>query len=203
MAVCVAAGSFMSTGAEATAHARFHFRPHFHQHAGFRLARSAAPPPLSHVDSPPPHVGAWNPSSRAPPAAAAGAAALGRALLAQYAAGAALAAPPLAAAGLPADAAALDFSGRAAALLRGHLGAGAAAAAVLEIGCGVGGLAFAAAEGVAKVVAIDVRAEAIEAAAAMQTAGSFAATCAPTLSVSAGPFGKLSSCAPVFGRRYL
>ena len=30
-------GSFISTGAEATAHARFHFRPHFFQHAGFRL----------------------------------------------------------------------------------------------------------------------------------------------------------------------
>lgn len=30
-------GSFVSTGDEATVHARFHFRPHFHQHAGFRL----------------------------------------------------------------------------------------------------------------------------------------------------------------------
>jgi len=32
-------GSFMSTGNEASTHARFHFRPHFFQHAGFRLAR--------------------------------------------------------------------------------------------------------------------------------------------------------------------
>ena len=30
-------GSFISTGDEATAHARFHFRPHFFQHAGFRV----------------------------------------------------------------------------------------------------------------------------------------------------------------------
>ena len=30
-------GSFMSTGNEAALHARFHFRPHFHQHAGFHL----------------------------------------------------------------------------------------------------------------------------------------------------------------------
>lgn len=30
-------GSFVSTGDEATAWARFHFRPHFTQHAGFRL----------------------------------------------------------------------------------------------------------------------------------------------------------------------
>ena len=33
-------GSFISTGDEATHWARFHFRPHFFQHAGFRLARS-------------------------------------------------------------------------------------------------------------------------------------------------------------------
>ncbi len=30
-------GSFISTGDEASAYARFHFRPHFFQHAGFRL----------------------------------------------------------------------------------------------------------------------------------------------------------------------
>jgi 5-histidylcysteine sulfoxide synthase len=30
-------GSFLSCGDEATAHARFHFRPHFFQHAGFRV----------------------------------------------------------------------------------------------------------------------------------------------------------------------
>ncbi|MGD1705044.1 5-histidylcysteine sulfoxide synthase [Dapis sp. BLCC M229] len=33
-------GSFISTGDEATRWARFHFRPHFFQHAGFRLVRS-------------------------------------------------------------------------------------------------------------------------------------------------------------------
>ncbi|WP_202220738.1 putative 4-mercaptohistidine N1-methyltransferase [Okeania sp. KiyG1] len=33
-------GSFISTGDEATRWARFHFRPHFFQHAGFRLACS-------------------------------------------------------------------------------------------------------------------------------------------------------------------
>jgi len=33
-------GSFVSTGGEASMWARFHFRPHFHQHAGFRLAHS-------------------------------------------------------------------------------------------------------------------------------------------------------------------
>ena len=33
-------GSFISTGDEASRYARFHFRPHFFQHAGFRLVRS-------------------------------------------------------------------------------------------------------------------------------------------------------------------
>ncbi|NET41492.1 5-histidylcysteine sulfoxide synthase [Okeania sp. SIO2B3] len=33
-------GSFISTGDEATQWARFHFRPHFFQHAGFRLVRA-------------------------------------------------------------------------------------------------------------------------------------------------------------------
>lgn len=34
----IAGGSFISTGDEATVHARFHFRPHFFQHAGMRVA---------------------------------------------------------------------------------------------------------------------------------------------------------------------
>ena len=38
-------GSFASIGDEASAFARFHFRPHFHQHAGIRLVRPADPPP--------------------------------------------------------------------------------------------------------------------------------------------------------------
>ncbi len=34
-------GSFISTGDEASIWARFHFRPHFMQHAGFRIARNS------------------------------------------------------------------------------------------------------------------------------------------------------------------
>lgn len=37
-------GSFISTGDEASLWARYQFRPHFFQHAGFRLVRSAADP---------------------------------------------------------------------------------------------------------------------------------------------------------------
>ncbi|MBC7660705.1 MAG: 5-histidylcysteine sulfoxide synthase [Chitinophagaceae bacterium] len=36
-------GSFVSAGDEATVHARFHFRPHFGQHAGFRLVDPLVP----------------------------------------------------------------------------------------------------------------------------------------------------------------
>ena len=37
-------GSFISTGDELSRFARFHFRPHFMQHAGFRVARSNGAP---------------------------------------------------------------------------------------------------------------------------------------------------------------
>jgi len=41
----IVGGSFASTGDEASVWARFHFRPHFFQHAGFRVVRSDAPAP--------------------------------------------------------------------------------------------------------------------------------------------------------------
>lgn len=40
-------GSFIATGDEAGPFARFHFRPHFHQHAGFRIVRSLDGNPAS------------------------------------------------------------------------------------------------------------------------------------------------------------
>lgn len=49
-------GSFISTGDEASVFARFHFRPHFFQHAGFRVVKGNGPPQTTHMDSPPPHV---------------------------------------------------------------------------------------------------------------------------------------------------
>lgn len=42
-------GSFISTGDEATAFARFHFRRHFLQHAGFRIVKSDSAPPVKHL----------------------------------------------------------------------------------------------------------------------------------------------------------
>jgi len=59
-------GSFVSTGNEASHHARFHFRPHFFQHAGFRLAQSevetvagAGVVLTSDTDAPGPYVGSY------------------------------------------------------------------------------------------------------------------------------------------------
>src|SRR5690606_33309130 len=43
-------GSFISTGDEASIWARFHFRPHFFQHAGFRMVQSAEIDAEQHQD---------------------------------------------------------------------------------------------------------------------------------------------------------
>ncbi|CAB9522563.1 Hercynine oxygenase [Seminavis robusta] len=45
----IVGGSFMSTGDEASTFARFHFRPHFLQHSGFRLVASDDPAPATHL----------------------------------------------------------------------------------------------------------------------------------------------------------
>jgi 5-histidylcysteine sulfoxide synthase/putative 4-mercaptohistidine N1-methyltranferase len=53
-------GSFISTGDEASQFARFHFRPHFYQHAGCRLVQPtelSKPLLTTCLDAPPPHVG--------------------------------------------------------------------------------------------------------------------------------------------------
>lgn len=45
----IVGGSFMSTGDEASVFARFHFRPHFLQHSGFRLVVSDEDAPATHL----------------------------------------------------------------------------------------------------------------------------------------------------------
>jgi 5-histidylcysteine sulfoxide synthase/putative 4-mercaptohistidine N1-methyltranferase len=45
----IVGGSFISTGDEASVYARFHFRPHFLQHSGFRLVASDEPAPAKHL----------------------------------------------------------------------------------------------------------------------------------------------------------
>ena len=188
----IVGGSFASTGAEASATARFHFRPHFHQHAGFRLARSAAPLPLSHVDSPPPHAAGWDPSSRAARdgAAGGGAATLAMALHLHYP-DAAHPSPRLAAGP------ALEYAQAAAAPLlaaRGTCGA-AAGQRALEVGCSVGGLSFELAGHFADVVAVDLSADAVAAAQRMQREGHIEYECA-----DCPPLWALLACLSAFER---
>jgi len=45
----IVGGSFASTGDEASVFARFHFRPHFLQHSGFRLVASDEEAPATHL----------------------------------------------------------------------------------------------------------------------------------------------------------
>ena len=45
----IVGGSFISTGDEASTFARFHFRPHFLQHSGFRLVASNDDAPATHL----------------------------------------------------------------------------------------------------------------------------------------------------------
>jgi len=45
----IVGGSFVSTGDEASVFARFHFRPHFLQHSGFRLVRSDGEMPVTQL----------------------------------------------------------------------------------------------------------------------------------------------------------
>eukprot|EP01038_Epipyxis_sp_PR26KG_P013613 gene13613-18268_t len=54
-------GSFISTGSESSSHSRFHFRPHFYQHASFRLVKESPSACLmtSDTDAPGPYVGSY------------------------------------------------------------------------------------------------------------------------------------------------
>ncbi|CAM9110758.1 unnamed protein product [Choristocarpus tenellus] len=57
-------GSFASSGNLASVFARYHFRPHFYQHAGFRLVAPVEPDEAlnfvtSCTDAPPPYVGGY------------------------------------------------------------------------------------------------------------------------------------------------
>ncbi|KNC48252.1 generic methyltransferase [Thecamonas trahens ATCC 50062] len=88
-------GSFAATGNEASRHARFHFRPHFYQHAGARLVQPAHPtaePVTSCAGCEGPFVGATSPYRVPPPTTVTGAAA---------AAASAGSAPPAAASAAP------------------------------------------------------------------------------------------------------
>ena len=129
-------------------------RPHFHQHAGFYIVRSATQPPLTHVDSPPPHVGSWNPSSSSSAAACRATATptVTAAALAHYgtAHGTLAATAPALAAALPPFPAAI-----AGAVESALAAAGAKTGSALEVGSGVGAVSFKLAEVFGRVTAIE------------------------------------------------
>lgn len=156
-------GSFISTGNEASIHARFHFRPHFYQHASCRLVESDASQPVttSDTDAPGPYVGNY-PFRRS-----------SSALLAQGQATDAA----TEAAGFVKDVLLARHFGTAWApfalpgmtgltqVIREHIqtvrGSGVSNAKVLEVGCGVGGMTFALAAEGASVMGVDHSLEAI------------------------------------------
>lgn len=135
-------GSFMSTGNEASVYARFHFRSHFFQHAGFRLVSGTAPKETSCMDSPAPHVGSWDPSTKKGSRAATDAAAaevLQQQLLSAYGACEQLLSPGALAVGLPGA----DYPARVAGMVvEAARQLGVPLGSALEVGAGVGATSF-------------------------------------------------------------
>jgi 5-histidylcysteine sulfoxide synthase/putative 4-mercaptohistidine N1-methyltranferase len=157
-------GSFISTGDEASVWARFHFRPHFFQHAGFRILE----PDPTETDSGAVRLGRG--------AKGAGKYA-DRAVLDQYL----LAHFGPAADAVPAslDRTALaDFPGRCARLLLEWLErTGGTPGRALDVGCAVGGASFALGRRFEEVIGVDLSESFIEAAKQLLEQGELAFRC--------------------------
>jgi len=148
-------GSFMSTGAEASMFGRFHFRPHFFQHAGLHV-----------VDAPGPGTAAVRSRADRGESKYEAAATLHQYLLLHYGASEDTLPPGLRASGLDA------FPRRCAdVVVDWTRRLGVRAGAALDVGCGVGGAAFTLAGHFAQVTAVDVSAAFIEAANALKRDG--------------------------------
>ncbi len=168
-------GSFASAGDEASVFARFHFRRHFHQHAGFRLVRpdpAEDRPETTCLDAPPPRVGAGPCCSRS--------AAGGRGTPAGYEARSTLDAYLLMHYGsagetlgeAPGPREALAFPARCARVLADAAARlGVPTGRALDVGCAVGGASFALARTYGAVTGIDLSASFIEAALALAAGG--------------------------------
>jgi 2-polyprenyl-3-methyl-5-hydroxy-6-metoxy-1,4-benzoquinol methylase len=140
--------------------------------AGFRLVSGSGPLQTSCQDSPPPHVGSWDPSTKRTSRAAADAAAaeaLQQQLLSEYGGEALLLEGGAAAVGLPGA----DYPARLSAMLLGAAARlGVPLGSALEVGAGVGATSFhLAAGGFQNVLGLDHDARAVAVAAAAQQAG--------------------------------
>lgn len=145
-------GSFASTGDEASPFARFHFRPHFFQHAGFRIARSlgTAAPVVRYIT--PAHTRYEDRYM------------LGRYLHLHYGE----ASPEHAAIALPAFE---NFPKACADLVHKHA---PHASRILDVGCAVGRSSFELARAGAEVIAFDYAEQFIRAAKTLQSTGQIA-----------------------------
>jgi 5-histidylcysteine sulfoxide synthase len=163
-------GSFASTGTMTSPWARFHFRPHFFQHAGFRVVQAStdrAAMPLSCRDAPPPHA-SGRPCCVSSTNKYEDEAVLHQYLLLHYAAPSDVS--PFFAATDPAH----GFPARCAALLVGAAQAHGRLDRALDLGCAVGGATFALARAFDAVVGIDKSERFIAAARALQRIGEHA-----------------------------
>jgi 5-histidylcysteine sulfoxide synthase/putative 4-mercaptohistidine N1-methyltranferase len=176
-------GSFISCGQEASIFARYHFRPHFFQHAGFRLVKPDAAEtlvPTSCTDNPGPYVGTY-PFRRSSDTvdAATGAIVSSEAhkydeqkMLQQYIY---LHYGHDEPAGVPVEA--TRFPSRCAQLVAEAAEAhGVQTGRVLDVGCGTGGIAFQLARYFDQVEAIDLSENFIQTAQNIQRQGSIPST---------------------------
>jgi 5-histidylcysteine sulfoxide synthase/putative 4-mercaptohistidine N1-methyltranferase len=188
-------GSWVSTGDLVSDFARYHFRPHFFQHAGFRVCRSAHAAPMSQVHSRGPFAAGWRPADEA---AAQGAASGGGSadstgkgyesedlrnmyLSLHYGSAVDVCDARLLST-LPGVGAAADFPARCAEELIRHtqaagaLGGEGALGRALDVGCATGGAAFAlAATGhFGEVVGVDLSRSFIETSNALKETGEMA-----------------------------
>eukprot|EP00904_Undaria_pinnatifida_P002064 jgi/Undpi1/11859/HiC_scaffold_4.g01558.m1 len=185
----IVGGSFASTGNEASVFARFHFRPHFHQHAGFRLVACDKGTDnqellTSCTDAPPPYVGSYpyrtsaggsTPASRAVTREQEARQSLAANLAMHYAA-------PAIADDDPTVAQGLRYPQRCAQVaLRALDGVRPAnELEVVEVGCGAGGASFELSKVVGKVVALDGSKPLIDTATKMARDGMLVVECPST-----------------------
>ncbi|CAN0182009.1 unnamed protein product [Ectocarpus sp. 6 AP-2014] len=173
----IAGGSFASTGNEASVFARYHFRPHFHQHAGFRLVaperkEEATRFVTSCTDAPSPFVGSYpfRTADKGASASSSGWAKREAQAERSFASNVAMHfAVPEVAREDPTLAEGLQYPQRCAKIvlraLEGVLPAGEAH--VVEVGCGAGGASFELSKGVGKVVALEANKSLVDTASKM------------------------------------
>eukprot|EP00903_Cladosiphon_okamuranus_P011249 g10612.t2 len=178
-------GSFASSGNEASVFARYHFRPHFHQHAGFRLVaperrEEATSFVTSCTDAPSPFVGSY-PFRTSEKGSVSRAGWVTRDVEAERAVAAGLAAHfavPEIAGKDAAVAQGLQYPQRCAQIvLRALEGVRPAGELhVVEVGCGAGGGSFELSKEVGKVVALDANKVLLDAASELGREGSLEVT---------------------------